>query len=233
MTAGTGHRATGRPVPDTAVVDVDGTLVDTNYHHALAWFRAFRRFGFTLPVWRIHRMIGMGADKLVGAVAGDRVEAEHGDEIRSAHAEEYEPMLAEAVAFEGARELLVEIRRRGFRLVLASSANPHHVDRYLDVLDARDLAEAWTSSGDVEQTKPEPELIEVAVDKVGGAGPVVVGDSPWDCVAAKRLGAPTLAVRTGGFSVGELEEAGAQRVYDSLPELHRDLDRTPLSAPGG
>ncbi len=220
-------------MPATAVLDVDGTLVDTNYHHALAWFRAFRRFGITLAVWRIHRQIGMGADKLVGAVAGDRVESEHGDEIRAAHAEEYEPMLDEAVAFEGARELLVEIRRRGFRLVLASSANPHHVDRYLDVLDARQLADAWTSSGDVEQTKPEPELIEVAVGKVGGAGAVVVGDSPWDCVAASRLGAPTLAVRTGGFSVGELEEAGAQQVYESLLELHRDLDHTPLSAPGG
>ncbi len=211
--------------PDTAVLDVDGTLVDTNYQHALAWYRAFRRYDITLPLWRIHRTIGMGGDQLVGALGGDRVEAEHGDELRAAWAEEFDPMLGELCPFDGAHALLAEIHRRGFKLVLASSGKAKHVDRYLDLLGARDLADAWTTSDDVEQTKPAPDLVEVAVGKVEGARPVMVGDSTWDCVAAGKLGVPTYCLRTGGFSIDELVEAGARRVYESLPALQADLDR--------
>jgi HAD superfamily hydrolase (TIGR01549 family) len=214
---------------DTAIFDVDGTLVDTNYHHALAWFRAFRRYDVTLPVWRLHRAIGMGGDQLVAAVAGKRLEEEHGDGLRAAWAEEFQPLLKEVQPFEGVRELLTDVRERGFTVVLASSGKPDHVDAYLDLFGGRELCEAWTTSEDVEQTKPAPDLLVVALEKVGGRSAVVVGDSVWDFEAAGRAGYPGYAIRTGGFSVEELKESGAKEVFDSLPQLREQLDRTDLA----
>ncbi|MFB9377665.1 HAD family hydrolase [Kineococcus gynurae] len=223
---------TGRgTVHDTALLDVDGTLVDTNYQHALAWFRAFRRVGVTRPVWRIHRAVGMGGDQLVGAVAGEEVEREHGDTLRDLWAEEIEKLLPEVQPFEGAAELLLELRRRGWRVVLASSGQESHVERFLDLLGARDLVQARTSSDDADATKPAPDLLRAALERVDGKGGVVLGDATWDCLAAQNAGMPSVAVRTGGFSVEELRDAGAAHVADSLPELLRDLDDTPLRAP--
>jgi HAD superfamily hydrolase (TIGR01509 family) len=193
----------------TVILDVDGTLVDTNYHHAVAWYRAFRRYGVTVPVWTIHRHIGMGGDQLVAAVAGDEVEREHGDDIRAAWTEGADAMLDEISALPGAHALLQAIHDAGLGLVMASSGKPHHVERYAELIDAGDLPQAWVSSGDVEQTKPAPDLLQVAMERVGAAAAVVVGDSVWDCRAAERLGLPAVAVRTGGFSNEELREAGA------------------------
>jgi HAD superfamily hydrolase (TIGR01549 family) len=210
---------------DTAVLDIDGTLVDTNYQHALAWFRAFRQFDVTLPIWRIHRAIGMGGDQLVAAVAGDGFEAEHGDDARSAWKEEFDPMLGEVQPFEGVPELLRAIGERGVDVVLASSAAPEHVDAYLELFDGRSLAKAWTTSEDVESTKPAPDLVGVAVEKVGGRAAVMIGDSVWDFEAAGRAGHAGYAIRTGGFSVDELCSSGARDVFESVPELHRELDR--------
>jgi HAD superfamily hydrolase (TIGR01549 family) len=209
---------------DTAVLDVDGTLVDTNYHHALAWYRAFRRFDVTLPVWRLHRSIGMGGDQLVAAAAGERFEDEHGDDVRDRWVREFEPMLAEVRPFDGVRDLLAELRRRELNVVLASSGAPEHVDAYLDLFDGRDLAQAWTTSEDVDRTKPRPDLLTAAVDKVEGRSPVVIGDSVWDFEAAGRAGYPGYAIRTGGFSVDELCDAGARAVFNSVTELRERLD---------
>lgn len=215
---------------DTAVFDVDGTLVDTNYQHALAWFRAMRDHDLTVPIWRIHRAIGMGGDQLVAAVAGDGVEAELGDTLRAAWIEEFTPMMAEVVPFAGARELLIAARSRGFKVVLASSGQAEQTEHYLDLLDARDLIDGWTTSDDVQETKPAPDLIHAALAKVGGTSGILLGDSTWDCQAAQKAGAITYAVLTGGFSVEELEQAGARRVYDDLPGLLDDLDNTALAA---
>ena len=215
--------------PPIAVLDVDGTLVDTNYHHAIAWYRAFREHGLTLPVWRIHRHIGMGGDQLVAAVAGKRVEDRQGDSIRAAEAALYADLIGEVQPFTDARRLLELLDGRGRRLVLASSGKRDEIDHYLDLLDARDLVEAWTTSADVEQTKPDPDLVHTAVDKVGGGRAVMVGDSTWDCAAAARADVPSLAVLTGGFSEQELRQAGAQVVFESLTELCERLDETPLA----
>jgi len=215
--------------PPIAVLDVDGTLVDTNYHHAIAWYRAFREHGLTLPVWRIHRHIGMGGDQLVAAVAGKRVEDRQGDSIRAAEAALYADLIGEVQPFADARRLLELLDGRGHRLVLASSGKRDEVDHYLDLLDARGLAEAWTTSADVTQTKPDPDLVHTAVDKVGGGRAVMVGDSTWDCAAAARADVPSLAVLTGGFSEQELRQAGAQVVFESLTELCERLDETPLA----
>ena len=217
-------------MPPTAILDIDGTLVDTNYHHAIAWFRAFCRHGVVRPIWRIHRAIGMGGDHLVEAVGGERVEREKGDDIRATEGELYFQLIHEVQPLDGARELIVDLKDRGHRVVLASSAKPDEVDHYLDLLDARELADAWTGSGDVEATKPDPDLVQVALDKVGGGDAVMVGDSTWDCEASRRAGVDTIAVLTGGFAEQELLDAGAVAVYDSMDELRRSLDATPLAA---
>jgi phosphoglycolate phosphatase-like HAD superfamily hydrolase len=215
--------------PPIAVLDVDGTLVDTNYHHAIAWYRAFREHGLTLPVWRLHRHIGMGGDQLVAAVAGQRVEDRQGDSIRAAETALYADLIGEVEPFADARRLLELLADRGHRLVLASSGKRHEIDHYLDLLDARELVEAWTTSADVEQTKPDPDLVHAAVDKVGGGEAVMVGDSTFDCEAAARAKVATVAILTGGFSDQELRQAGAGWVFESLSELCRHLDETPLA----
>ena len=210
-----------------ALVDVDGTLVDTNYQHALAWYLAFRRVGRVLPLWRIHRHIGMGGDQLVPALTDEDFDARHGDDLRSAWAEEFAPMLPEVSAVEGAHELLSDLTSDGVRVVLASSGKPEHVESFLDLVDGRAVAEAWTTSEDVERTKPAPDLLQVALDRAtdrpDDADVVVVGDSTWDFVAAGRFGARGVALLTGGFSREELTEAGAVDVADSLPDVGRLL----------
>ena len=212
-----------------AILDVDGTLVDTNYHHAIAWFRAFRQHGIVLPIWRIHRHIGMGGDKVVAALAGDRVEAEQGDDIRAAEKPLYLSTIEEVEPFDGARELLVELGRQELTVVLASSAKQDELDHYLDLLDARELVDAWTSSADVEETKPSRDLVEAALDKADTREAVMVGDTTWDIEAAAKADVRTIAVRTGGFAEAELLDAGAIGVYESIRELCERLDETPLN----
>jgi HAD superfamily hydrolase (TIGR01509 family) len=212
-----------------AILDIDGTLVDTNYHHAIAWYRAFRHSDVTLPLWRIHRHIGMGGDQLVAALAGDDFEAAHGDDVRAVEKALYMELIGEVRPLAESRELIEDLKRRGHAVVLASSAKPEEVEHYLDLLDARDLADGWTHSGDVERTKPEPDLVAAAVEKAGGGPAVMVGDSTWDCEAAKRAGIPTVAVLTGGFSEAELMEAGAACVFASVAELRAGIRSTPLA----
>ena len=211
-----------------AILDIDGTLVDTNYHHALAWYRAFRQHGVVLPIWRIHRHIGMGGDQLVGALCGQEVERERGDAIRDAEKGHYQELIGEVEPLEGARELIRELKKRGAAVVLASSAKEEEVEHYVDLLDARELADGWTTSADVEATKPEPDLVAAAIEKAGGGPAVMVGDSTWDCESAKRADVPCVGVLTGGFSEQELLDAGAACVFRSLTELRRELENTPF-----
>src|SRR5215210_891068 len=157
-----------------AVLDVDGTLVDTNYHHAVAWYRAFRRNGIVLPVWRLHRHIGMGGDQLVTAIAGEDVERSKGDDIRAAEKELYGGLIGEVEPFEGSRDLIALLKERGHPVVLASSAKAEEIDHYLDLLDARGLADSWTTSADVVETKPKPDLVVAARRKAGREDAVMV-----------------------------------------------------------
>jgi HAD superfamily hydrolase (TIGR01509 family) len=211
-----------------AILDVDGTLVDTNYQHAIAWYRAFRQHGVVLPIWRIHRHIGMGGDQLVSALISEEFDAEQGDDVRAAEKALYLSLIVEVEPLEGARELITDLRQSGHAVVLASSAKPQEVDHYLDLLDVREVIDGWTTSGDVEKTKPEPDLVAAAVEKAGGGDAVMVGDSTWDCESAKRAGLETIGVLMGGFSERELLDAGASCVYDSLVALRQDLAGTPL-----
>ena len=213
-----------------AVLDIDGTLVDTNYHHTIAWYRAFRQHEIVLPLWRIHRHIGMGGDQVVEALTDESTEREKGDDIRAAEKTLYFQLIEEVQPMAGARDLIEQLKHRGHTVVLASSAKADEVDHYLDLLDARELADGWTTSADVESTKPEPDLVSAALERAGGSADdaVMIGDTPWDVEAAGNAGVGTVAVRTGGFAVAELEEAGAIAVFESVAELCEKLDQTPL-----
>jgi HAD superfamily hydrolase (TIGR01549 family) len=156
------------------------------------------------------------------------VEERLGDDIRTAEKEHYSELIDEVEPFDSARELIVELKRRGHTVVLASSAKQEELDHYLDLLDARELVDDWTTSADVEATKPEPDLIDVAREKAGGEA-VTVGDTTWDCKAAERADVPTIAVLTGGFSESELRKAGAVAVYESIADLREALDETALA----
>jgi HAD superfamily hydrolase (TIGR01549 family) len=218
--------------PRIAILDVDGTLVDSNYQHAIAWYRSLRSLGETYPIWRIHRLIGMGGDHLLPALAGDDVEERIGDEARERQGKEIDALLDEIAPLPGARELLLAIKERGHRLVLASSGQQRHVDFALDLLDARNIADAWTSAADAEATKPAPDLLQAALKKLGAASDapsVMIGDSVFDVEAAENAGMPAIAVRSGGFGDDELRDAGALGIYDTPGDVAAALDEIDLT----
>ena len=222
----TGHcQSMGDEAGRSAVVlDVDGTLLDSNYHHAIAWSRAFESVGVAVPVWRIHRAIGMGGDKLVGAVAGDDVEVAHGDEVRDRWEKAYDELIDETRLLPGAQELLSALRRRGLAVALASSSIPAHAQHAFDLLDAERLADTATTAEDAEESKPDPELIDEALSRLGTRHACVVGDSVYDVKAARRAGVPAYGVLTGGYGRAELLDAGARGVYEDLDDLLARLD---------
>jgi HAD superfamily hydrolase (TIGR01549 family) len=215
-------------VARAAVLDVDGTLVDTNYQHALCWYRAFRKHDVTIPVWRLHRHVGMGGDKFVAAVAGDEVEERLGDDVRDEWERLFDEVIGEVAPLEGARDLIVELKERGQAVVLASSAIEKHLDHFLELLDARNLADSWTTNDDVEASKPEPDLVNAALEKAETRDAAMLGDTPWDVEAARKAGIETVCLMTGGFSEQELRDAGAVAVFESIGDLRDRLDETPL-----
>ena len=208
-----------------AIVDIDGTLVDTNYQHTLAWGRAFADHGVAIPLWRLHRHNGMGGDQLVGAVAGDDVERRLGDSIRESEGARYRALIHEVRPLPGARDLLEGLRRLDYGVVLASSAKQEDLDHYLDLLDARGLVDAWTSEKDVEQTKPKPDLVAAAVARLAPIEDfVMIGDATWDAIAAARVDIPTIGLLSGGFGEDELRSAGCRAVYADAADLAADLE---------
>lgn len=208
---------------DTVILDVDGTLVDSNYHHTLAWARAFAEKDLHPPLWRVHRAIGMGGDKLVGHVAGKETEEQSGDELRELWTAQFDHLIGEVTAFEGTRALLETVKQSGRKLVLASSGQPKHIETFLDLFDGTSLADAWTTSEDVEESKPAADLLEVALERVDGTRAVMVGDSIWDARAAKAAEMLSIGLRTGGFSEAELKESGAAEVFDGPAALAEAL----------
>jgi HAD superfamily hydrolase (TIGR01549 family) len=206
-----------------ALLDVDGTLVDTNYHHAVAWYRAFRRLDKTIPLVSLHRHMGMGGDHLVADVAGEDWDSEHGEEVRGYEKEEYSKLIGEVAALEHATEFVRALQERDVTVILASSAKEDEIEHYVGLLGLDDLP--YTTSADVEATKPAPDLVLAALEKAGGEGDaVMLGDSTYDCESAGRAGVRTVGLLTGGFSEEELLEAGAVAVHRNLSDLLDDLD---------
>jgi HAD superfamily hydrolase (TIGR01549 family) len=205
---------------DAVLFDIDGTLVDSAYHHALAWHRAFARLGDAPPLWRIHRAIGMGGDKLVAHVAGDETESQHGDKLRDYWRQEYLEIRAEVRPLPGAADLVRRLSASHCRVALASSGDPEFAREAIDLLGIGDRIEALTTSEDVDASKPEPDLLQATLDRIGEVDrSVFVGDTPYDVEAAARVGMGCIAVLTGGFSRAELDDAGATLVVESLAEL--------------
>jgi len=204
----------------TVLLDVDGTLVDSNYQHAIAWHRAFREHGYRAAIWEIHRHVGMGGDQFVEALLGAVAEDADGVELRDAHSEAYSKLIGEVEAIEGASELVGELAEAGATVVISSSGEQDEIDHYVELLGIGDLVAGATTSADAEHSKPDPELVRVALDKFGTSGPaLMVGDSTWDVKAAAAAEVPTLALLTGGFSEEELREVGAAEVERSLATI--------------
>jgi phosphoglycolate phosphatase len=204
---------------DTVVLDVDGTLVDSVYVHVSAWMRAFRGIGVPVEAWRLHRAIGMGGDRLVTAVAGQRVEDALGDQVRELHAQEYDDMAAGVLALPGADDLLETLKQRGFTVVLASSGTKENTEQALSLLENAKLVDGWVCSADVDTSKPAPDLVGVAIERVGGTRAVLVGDAVWDVKAAKAADVSAIGLLCGGFGEAELRDAGAVAVFESPQDL--------------
>ena len=203
--------------------DIDGTLVDSTYHHAIAWQRAFDRNDLPFPLWRIHRTVGMGGDKLVAEVAGDDVEERLGDTLRDAWKDEYLKIKAEVFPLPGAADLVKKLAGEGYLVALASSGEPEFATEALDDLDIRDEVQVLKTAQDVDGSKPEPDLIDVTLEALGTRRAVMIGDTPYDVQSAERAGLKCIALRSGGYSEAELSEAGAALVVDAPRDL-LDLD---------
>jgi HAD superfamily hydrolase (TIGR01549 family) len=219
---------------DVVLFDIDGTLVDSTYHHAVAWHRAFAREGMQVPMWRVHRTIGMGGDKLVGEVVGDDVEEERGDALREAWKEEYSALVAEVEPLPGAADLVRSLAEAGYAVALASSGEKPFADAAVEDLGIGAQLAAVTTTSDAESSKPDADILVATLDHVGDARrAVLLGDTPYDVASAARIGIGCVGVLTGGFSRAELEEAGAVTVVEDLTEL-RDFDwPAHLRAPRG
>lgn len=209
---------------DTVILDLDGTLVDTVYQHVLAWRSAFLGVGVDIPSWRIHRAIGMGGDRLVEELAGRAVENAVGDEVRKLHGMRFEDQLAHVTPTDGAPELLEALRGRDLNVVVASSGERESTERLLSVLGAAETLHAWVSGDQAESSKPDPDLLRRALEKVSGTSALVIGDSVWDVESARNCGFPSLGVLTGGVSDAELREAGALDVRENPAAITADLD---------
>jgi HAD superfamily hydrolase (TIGR01509 family) len=219
------------PADGRAVLfDIDGTLVDTNYLHALAWRRVFLGRGEPeITTACIHRLVGMGSDQLVETLCG-----RPRPELKEDRAREFDALKGEIRALPRAAALLRAVHDRGVRVVLATSAEKSDLDALLAALDADDAIDAVTSAGEVEQAKPEPDIFVTALEEAGTApeATVVVGDTVWDVEAAARAGLRCVAVTSGGICRAELEAAGALVVYDDVAALLDELEDSPLLGGG-
>jgi HAD superfamily hydrolase (TIGR01509 family) len=217
----------------TAVLfDVDGTLVDSNYLHALCWWEAFTQAGHDVPTSRIHRAIGMGSDQLLDALLPRDRDKTADDAMRAAHGTLYATYWARQRPLPKAANLLRACKKHGLRVVLASSADAREFAALRAALDADDAIDDATSSADVERSKPAPDLVQIALDKAGvpPEAAVFVGDTIWDVEASRKAGVPCIGLLSGGISRAELLGAGAAEVYRDPAEL---LEALPESLIGG
>lgn len=216
--------------PVSAVLfDVDGTLVDSNYLHVQAWAEALVEVGRPAPTWKVHRAIGMDSATLLDSLLGPDAD-ELGERAKSLHSEKFKDLAGQLRPFDGARDLLRAIHARGILVVLATSAAEDELAKLRGALDCEDAVSFVTSSADVQEAKPSPEVLEVAMRKanVPASRAILVGDAVWDAQAAGRAGIPFVGVLSGGIGPGELREAGAEAIYEDPSDLLRGLDQSPL-----
>jgi phosphoglycolate phosphatase-like HAD superfamily hydrolase len=221
---------TGRAAIRGVILDVDGTLVDSNDAHARAWVEGLREGGFDVPFERVRPLIGMGGDKLLPEVTG--LSDEHprakrvGDRRGEIFKSRYLPSLR---AFPKTRELLLRMRDQGLKLAVASSAQPDELHALLRIAGASDLIEGASSAGDAESSKPDPDVVHAALGRLtlGPTEVLMIGDTPYDVEAASRAGVGSIAFRCGGWDDTRL--AGALAVYDGPADLLARFDESPLA----
>ena len=206
---------------------MDGTLMDTNYLHCLAWSRAFADAGEWAPMNAIHRLIGMGGDQLVPKLLGHESPA-----ATAARPRRYSELKSEIKAFPCSRELVHRIHDLGLAVVLATSAPAAELAELRKVLDADDAIDEQTSADDVAKSKPDPEVFVTAMEnaRIDPRRALAIGDSVWDIRAARSAGIACITVETGGFSQHELSEAGSVRVYRDVSELLSQLLTSPIAS---
>ncbi|MBF4571497.1 HAD family hydrolase [Herbiconiux sp. VKM Ac-1786] len=213
------------PIPERAVLfDVDGTLVDSNYLHVSAWLHAFVEVGHPVPAWRIHQALGMDSGKLLDELLGDATD-ELGDRAKELHATYYKESADQLRPLPGARELLRALHEEGRTIVLATSAPADELEILQKVLDADEWVDAMTNADDVETAKPEPDILQVALERAGveASDAVMVGDARWDMVAAGRSGIRGIGLLSGGVDRQALIDAGATETYDDAEALRAAL----------
>ncbi|MGW4890961.1 HAD family hydrolase [Kitasatospora sp. NPDC004240] len=217
----------------TALFDVDGTLVDTNYLHTLAWWEALRQYGHRVPMARIHRSVGMGADQLLGHLLGPDRDRDEDSVLAAAHGALFGRFGSVLEPLDGARDLLRECAARGWTVVLATSASSRELARLRRVLDADDAITAATHADDVPASKPAPDLVHAALSLVDGdpEHAVFVGDTVWDVRACRTAGVPCVGLESGGFSAAELLGSGALEVHPAAADLLAGLDDSVLARP--
>jgi HAD superfamily hydrolase (TIGR01509 family) len=220
--------------PVAVLFDVDGTLVDTNYLNAVTWWEAFSQAGHLVPMARIHRAIGMGSDQMLDKLLPGARDRDADADIRAAHTALYAVYWSRLQPLPGAVDLLRACKKRGLAVVLASSADEREFDVLRTVLDAEDAIDAATFSGDVESSKPAPDLVEAALSKVGlpAEQAVFIGDTVWDVHACRKAGVRCIGVLSGGFSADELISAGAVEIYGDAAELLAAFADSPLGSSG-
>ncbi len=213
------------------LVDVDGTLVDSNYQHTIAWWQAFRRFGHDVPMAQIHRAIGMGGDKLVAHLLGEDRDSSLDGELDATHGAVFSTYWPSLRAFDGAGDLLGRCFEEGLVVVLASSASGKELEVLRSVIDADAAITGATSSSDAENSKPSPDILQAALAAGGleAGNTMFVGDSVWDVFSATELDIPTIGITTGGTSEAELREAGAAEVYKDVRTLLKHFAESPLA----
>src|SRR3954453_3739039 len=206
--------------------DVDGTLVDTNYLHVVAWWQAFRSQGHEVPMTVLHRTVGQGSDQFVSSILG-----RDDDKVADAHSDFYGQWKHQLVAFAGAADLLRMTKKAGASVVLATSASEAEAEHLTAAIDADDCIDVVTTQADVDASKPDPDIVNTALSKAGlsAQDAVFVGDTVWDVVAAGRAGVACIGVLTGGISEAEIRDAGAIAVYRDVAHLLDEFDSSPLA----
>ncbi|MCV7330568.1 HAD family hydrolase [Mycobacterium cookii] len=217
---------TGAPA---VLFDVDGTLVDSNYLHVYAWQRAFAEQNVPVDAWRIHRSIGMDGSTLVNDLSGG-VDSEMQERLSELHGQHYRDVAGFLRPLPGARALLRHVTELGLQVVLASSAPESELALLREVLDCDDVVAHVTNSGDVDTAKPQPDIVEVALERAGVTAEqaVFIGDAVWDVEACVRAEVPCIGVLTGGAGRDELRHAGAIDVFEDPRELLDKISETRL-----
>ncbi len=226
--------AVGEPArPRGVLFDLDGTLVDTNYLHTLTWWQALTQHRHVVPMAAVHRAVGMGSDQLLDHLLGSERDPGEDDAIVSAHDDAFAQWHRRVAPLPGARDLVAECARLGLAVALASSAAHSDLTAMLEVLDLDDVLDSATDADDADASKPAPDIIEAALERVGldAADVVFVGDSVWDVESAGRAGVRCIAVECGGTSAAELLAAGAMETWRDPADLLANIARSALCRP--